>query len=434
MLSFPSDLSRNHLFNEMSLDLRAQLLYIAPLLPAGVALAYVISVAFKWEQLLACRKYGDNLHKNKDMKVSLPLDKTDIKLQEDSTWTSQIVNAAVPIAYHSFTSVKLWSLERSETNSINICVIQVAITMAEFAIDYFRYHEWHRGDLFALGASWSGMALRSLFPMLRSGLTGIAFSICIAILGIFSVLPERPAANQNISGASISQAEKSDEVDSSDTENKTPRTSNVHLHVFSVSLLLVYLVRDYQTVSSKILYRFSWLGSSPHLLITLGLLLLRDGVDNWRTTSRPDQTLAQHVEAFVSQVYTGTQEVDRSCVLIPLSLLGAWISLFFASNYLTSCLGFRRLILGRPRTMPGFLDGGVFGGFAYHMVVSLQLFLRRGQFKGRKPGQTFRLVIAFVTAFGQTITGLVTLAISLYGLQMFGWIQKDSPSCCCSSI
>ena len=418
----------------MSLDLRAQLLYIAPLLPAGVALAYIISVVFKWEQILARRKYGDKPHKSKDMKVSLPLDKTDIKLQEDSTWTSQIVNAAMPIAYHSFTSVKLWSLERSETNSINICLIQIAITIAEFAIDYFRYHEWHRGDLFALGASWSGMALRSPFPMLRSGLTGATSSICIAMLGISSILPERPAANQRISGASIPQVEKSDEVDSSHTENTTPRSSNVHLHIFSVTLLLIYLVRDYQTVAAKTLYRFSWMGSSPHLLITFGLLLLRDGVDNWRFTSRPDQTLAQHVEAFVSQVYTGTQEFDRSCVLIPLSLLGAWVSLFFMSNYLTSCLGFRRLILGRPRTMPRFLDGGVFGGFVYQMVVSLQLFLRRNQFKGRKPGQTFRLVMAFVTAFGQTITGLVNLAMSLYGLQMLGWIQKDPPSCCCSPI
>ncbi|KAH0291991.1 hypothetical protein M436DRAFT_53454 [Aureobasidium namibiae CBS 147.97] len=418
----------------MSLDLRAQLLYIAPLLPAGVALAYIISVVFNWEQILARRKYGDKPHKSKDMKVSLPLDKTDIKLQEDSTWTSQIVNAAMPIAYHSFTSVKLWNMERSETDSINICVIQVAITMAEFAIDYFRCHEWHRSDLFALGASWGGMALRSLFPMLRSGLTGITSSVCIAMLGIFSVLPERPAANQKITEASNSRAEKSDEVASSATENTTPRSSNVHLHILSVSLLLVYLVRDYQAVAAKTLYRFSWMGSSPHLLITFGLLLLRDGVDSWRTTSRPGQTLAQHLEAFVSQVYTGTQGFDRSCVLVPLSLLGVWISLFFVSNYLTSCLGFRRLILGRPRTMPQFLDGGVFGGFAYLMVVSLQLFLRRNQFKGHKPGQKFRLVMAFVTACGQTVTGLVALAMGLYGLQMFGWMQKDSHSCCCSSI
>jgi len=418
----------------MSLDLRAQLLYIAPLLPAGVALAYIISVVFKWEQILARRKYGDKPHKSKDMKVSLPLDKTDIKLQEDSTWTSQIVNAAIPITYHSFTAVKLWNMERSETISINICLIQIGITMAEFAIDYFRYHEWHRSDLFALGASWSGMALRSLFPMLRSGLTGTTSSICIVMFGVFSVLPERPAANQNITGASISRAEKSGEVDSSATENTTPRSSNVHLHIISVSLLLVYLVRDYPTVAAKTLYRFSWMGPSPHLLIILGLMLLRDGVDNWRTTSRPDHSLAQHLEAFVSQAYTGTKGFDRSCVLIPLSLLGVWVSLFFVSNYLTSCLGFRRLILGRPRTMPRFLDGGVFGGFVYQMVVSLQLFLRRNQFKGHKPGQTFRLVMAFVTAFGQTVTGLVALAMSLYGLQVFGWIQKDSPSCCCSSI
>lgn len=414
-------------------NLQAQFLYIAPLLPASVASTYVISVIFRWEQALARHIYGDKAHKKKDMRVSLPLDKTDIKLQEDSTWTSSIISSVVPIAHHSFTSIKLWNMDRTEKISINVCLVQIAITMAEFAIDHFRYHEWHRGDLFALGASWSGMALRSQFPMLRSGLTGITSSICITMLGIFSILPEQSAADTNVPKAAVSQAEKADQVDAPAAESTTRRSSNVHLHIFSVSLLLVYLVHDYPTLSSGLLYRYTWMRSSSHLLITFGLLLLRDAVDNWRTTSRPGQTFVQHLNAFLSHTYTGTKGFDRSCVLIPLFMMGLWVSLFFISNYLTSCLGFRSLILGQPRTMPRFLDGAVFGGFLYQMVVGLHIFLRRDQLKGHKPGQVFRVVMAFLTAFGQTILGVVVLAIGLYGLQMLGWLQKGSRSCCCSS-
>jgi hypothetical protein len=408
-------------------------LYIAPLLPTSVALLYTISVIFRWEQTLARRMPGSARHDKKDMKVSLPFDEADTKSQEEPSWTSQIMSAAVPIAHHSFTSMKLWNMDRSETTSINVCLVQVAIIMAEFAIGYFRHHERQRGDLFALGASWGGMALRLQSPMLRSGLTGITSSVCIATLGIISILPEQPTADQGSSTTSVPEADKLNEADSSPAKSTTsPRSSNVHLHMFSVSLLLVYLIHDYQTVSTTLLYRYRWMGASPHLLIVFGLLLVHSGVQTWQTTSRPGQTLIQHLKSFASQAYPERPESISRCVLVPLSVLGAWITLFFVSNYLTSCLGFRKLILGRSRTMPRFLDGGVFGGFVYHMVVPVQLFLRRNQIKGDKPGSMFRFVMAFVTAFGQTITGLVIVALGLYGLRMFGLMQEDS-HCCCSS-
>jgi hypothetical protein len=400
----------------MSSSPHVQFLNIAPLLPVSVALTYVIAVVFSWEQALTRRISGRKKYDNKDMKVSLPLDTTETKPQKDSTWTSQIISAVVPILHNSSTTIRLWDLDRSETISINACLVQIAIILVEFVIDHVRYHEWRRGDLFALGASWSGMALRSQCLMLRSGLTGITSSICIAVLGFLSILSEQPTEDHDLSRAKEDKPIKANPLAAKHT---TSRSFTVHLHIFSVSLLWVYLIHDYPTVSSRLLYRFSWMGSFPHWLIAFGLLLLRDGVDNWQATSRQEQTLVQHLKMFVSQAHTGTPEFIRCCVLIPLSVAGPWLLLFFVTNYLTSCLGFGTLILEQPRTMPRFTDGGVLGGIIYQMVVLLQFFLRRNQLRKHEPGQTFRLMLAFGAAFGQTITGLVTIAIGLYGLQMF---------------
>ena len=418
--------------DKMSSSHSTLFLYIAPVLPASVALTYTISVVFKWEQALERRISGRKTNGNKDMKVSLPLDETDTKLLQDSTWTSHIISAAVPIAHHSFTTVKLWNMDKFETISTEVCLVQIGIVMTEFAIDYCRHHVWQRGDLFALGASWIGITLRPQLLILRSGVTGITSAICIAVLSIFSILPEQPETDQNSTEAH-SQVDKPNKEGSLAAKSTPPRYSNVHLHIFSVSLLLVYLIHDYPTISSRLLYRFLWMGSSSHLLIAFGLLFLHVGINNWRTTSRYNQTFVQHLKAFVSQVSTTTPE-SVGCVLIGLSVLGLWISLFFVSSYLTSCIGFRTLILGRPRTLPRFLDGGLCGGFVYQQVVLVQFFLRRDQFRGQKPGQTFRLVLAFGAAFGQTITGLVVLAIGLYGLQLFGWIHTSPRSSCCSTI
>jgi hypothetical protein len=405
---------------KMSSSTHVQFLNIAPLLPVSVALTYIIAVVFRWEQALTRRLSGRKKHDNKDMKVSLPFDTTDTKPQEDSTWTSQIISAVVPILHNSSTSIRLWDLDRSGPISLMTCLVQIAIIVVEFGIDHARYHEWRRCDLFALGASWSGMALRSQVLMLRSGVTGITSSICIAVLGILSILSEQPKVDQGLSRTSTPKADKPTQTNFPAAKRTTSRSFTVHLHIFSVSLLLVYLIHDYPAVSSRLLYRFSWMDSFPHWLLAFGLLLLRDGVDNWQATSRQGQTVVQHLGVFASQAYTGTPEFIRCCVFVPLSVAGPWILLFFVSNYLTSCLGFRTLILEQPRTTPKFTDGGVFGGIVYQMVVLLQFFLRRNQMRKHESGRTLRLMLAFVAAFGQTITGLVTIAIGLYSLRMFG--------------
>jgi hypothetical protein len=405
-----------------------QFIRIAPLLPASVALLYMVSVVFKWEQALARRLSAYKTSSIKDTEVSLPSDTNNIKPHKDSTFTSHLISAVVPTAHYCTTSLKLWNMTRTETVSTSTCVTQVITIVAEFVIGCVRYHDPQRSDLFALGASWSGMALRSQVSTLRSGYTSIASSVCIAVLAVISILPEQPIKHHDLSRDLDPKADESNEADLFAMKNKTPVTT-VHIHICSVSLLLVYLVHDYPTVSSTLLYQFPWMGSSSHWLIALGLLLLREGVDTWRRTYRQEQTLAQHAEIFISQVYAGTPDFVR-CVFMVLSVLGPWFLLFFVSSSLTSCLGFRALLLGRPRTMPKFPDGGIFGGFIYQMVVSIQLLLRRDRLGKHKPDGTFHLVTTLVTAFGQAITGLVTVAVGLYGVQMLGYPNKNEVCRC----
>jgi hypothetical protein len=411
----------------MSPSLSSQFIHFAPLLPASVALLYIISIVFKWEQALARRISAYKTRSIEDTEVSLPSDTNNIKPHKDSTFTSHLISAAVPTGHYCSTSLRLWNMTRTETVSTSICVIQIIIIVAEFVIDHVRCGDRQRIDLFALGSSWSGMALRSQVPTLRSGYTGIASSVCIAVLAIISILPEQPMDYQDLFRDLAPKADKSNEADLFAVKN-TRSVTTVHIHICSVSLLLVYLAHDYPTVSSALLYQFSWMGSSPHWLIAFGLLLLREGVESWQRRSRQEQTLGQHLGVLVSQAYVGTPDFVRCCVLI-LLLVSPWILLFFVSSFLTSCLGFRALILNRPRTMPKSLDGGIFGGFIYQMVVSIHLFLRRDRLGKDKPGGTFHLVMAFVAAFGQTITGLVTVAVGLYGLQMFDNPIKNQRCC-----
>ena len=149
--------------------------------------------------------------------------------------------------------------------------------------------------------------------------------------------------------------------------------------MFSISLLLVYLLHDYPLLSDQVLYRFSWLGSMSHFLITLGLLLLQAGMSEWRATSQHGRPIMRHVQVFFLQIFRGIPASLRDGVLILIFVMGPWWGFFFLANYMTSCLGFRRLLLDRPRTRPQFKDGGIFGGFLYQMLVAGQLYVRRNR-------------------------------------------------------
>lgn len=399
----------------MSLFTDIRLLDIAPLLPISIALAYVAFVAFKWEQLLARRITDAKAYMKKDTKVLLPVDVADTKPQESQsqTWTSHMISAAVPMAHYSITTPKLWGMDRSERNSVYVCLGQIAIVVAEFVIHYIRHRDCKRGKLLALGAAWGAIALRALSLLSYTKWTDLTTSACIAILGIVSILQDLPASSQASSRISSPDMDKYGKANSRDAKVTTSRSSYVAFHLLSVSLLLVYLLHDYQSLSDQLLYRFTWLGSMSHFLLAYALLLLRDGVSNWQATYRKHQPFTRHFHIFCSHAYQGIPEFLRCGILVPLSVMGPWLILFFLTNYMTSCLGFSRLILDQPRTRPQFLDGGVSGGILYQMLVLVQFFLRRDKIRYDSSHKTFNFSMAFGAAFGQAVTTVVVVAAGL---------------------
>ncbi|KEQ63673.1 uncharacterized protein M437DRAFT_46791 [Aureobasidium melanogenum CBS 110374] len=392
----------------MSLSTGIRLLDFAPLLPITIAVTYVASVVFGWEQTLARRIQA---HVKKDTAL-LPKDIADTKPQESQSWTSHIISAAVPMAHHYVTTTKLYSMERSERISVNVCLCQIAIVMVEFTIHYIRYRDSRRGRLLALGAAWGAMTLRTLSLVSDTKWTNLTTSVCIATLGVVSILPEPPAPYQVSSRTPSQDVDKSEKADPLDTKIKISRSSSVAYHICSISLLLVYLLHDYPSLSAQVFYIFPWSSSISHWLLVFALMLLRMGVDNWQATSRNQQIWVQHFQDFVIHAYQGTPDFMRGGVLMPISVCGFWFGLFFLANYMTSCLGFRRLILDEPRTRPKFMDGGVFGAVLYQMLVGLQMFLRRGKIG---PGvHVFHLLMVFGVAFAQTVTAVVTIAAGLF--------------------
>ncbi|KAH0359223.1 hypothetical protein KCU65_g10070, partial [Aureobasidium melanogenum] len=345
-----------------------RLLDLAPLLPISIALTYVAFVAFGWEQTLARRIQA---HNKKDKKLLLPVDVADTKAQESQSWTSHILSAAVPMAHHYVTTTKLWSMEKSEKISVNVCLCQIAIVMAEFGIHYFRYHDSKLDGLLALGAAWGAMTLRTLSLVSDTKWTNLTTSACIAMLGIVSILPESPAPNRGSSRSSSRGMGKSEKADALDTKVKRSRSSGVAYHIFSVSLLLVYLLHDYPSLSDQLFYVFPWSSSISHYLLVFALLFSREGVSNWQATSQNQQTWMQHFQDFLIHAYEGVPDFVRGGVLVPISIMGFWFGLFFLANFMTSCLGFRRLILDEPRTRPKFMDGGVFGAMLYQISAAL---------------------------------------------------------------
>lgn len=390
-----------------------RLLDVALLLPVSIALTYVTFVVFGWEQTLTRRITGARVRVNKDTNALLPVDVADTKRRKTQTWTSHIVSAAIPMAHYSITSPKLWAIGRSERISVNVCLGQIAIAMAEFVIHYFRFHDCKRVRLAALGAAWGAMALRALSLVSDIKWTDLTTSACIAILGVVSILPESPASIQASYRFSSSDMDKSGKADSRDAKVTTSRSSFIAYHLFSVSLLLVFLLHDYPSLSDKLLYRFTWLGSMSHFLLAYILLLVRDGVSNWQATYQKHQSFTRHLQAFLSYAYQGIPESLRGGFLIPLSAMGPLFGLFFLTNYMTSCLGFSRLILDQPRTKPQFLDGGVLGGFLYQMLVLVHFFLRRDKIRYDSSHKTFNFLMAVGAAFGQAVTAVVVAAAGL---------------------
>ena len=133
-----------------------------PLLPASVALTYIAFVRFDWEQSINRRFMRRVRHS--DQKVSkpqslLPVDKLPSRSVEPKhrTFRSHILNAVLPILHTNLTVGRLWGVDRSKRVSINLCAIQLALILAEYALDGRRHRNWKRMDLLLLGVAWLDM-------------------------------------------------------------------------------------------------------------------------------------------------------------------------------------------------------------------------------------------------------------------------------------
>ena len=198
-----------------------------------------------------------------------------------------------------------------------------------------------------------------------------------------------------------------------------PGPSMRHFHIFSVSLLLVHLLHDYPVLSSWLLDYAPWMGPFSPFWIPFGLLYLRNGVQGWYKTHQNDQTFLQHVQAFTSLVYTLAPQELLCGIILPLLTLGTWLLLFFAASYLTSCLGFRYLFLGCPRTAPQFLDAGTSGGCLYAIFTAVHLLRRAEKIKADRPDGTYRFSLALIVAFGQSVTAVTAVATIAYMVRGF---------------
>jgi hypothetical protein len=391
-------------------------LEVAPLLPASVALTYIAFVRFDWEKSINrrfMRRMRNSDQKEFKPQSLLPIDKSPSRSLEvkQKPFRSHILNAVLPILHTNLTVGRLWGVDRSKRVSINFCAIQLALIVAEYALDGLRHRNWKRMDLLLLGVSWLDMGIQTTST--KYPVWDMFFSLIIAVIGIASVLlPD----TEITSTATSKQLAKEGLLDHSFPE---PGPSMRQFHIFSVSLLLVHLLHDYPVLSSWLLDYAPWMGSFSPFWIPFGLIYLHTGVQEWYKTHQNDQTFLQHVQAFISQVYTLAPQELLCGIILPLLTLGTWLLLFFAASYLTSCLGFRYLFLGCPRTTPQFLDGGRSGGYLYAVLTVVHLLRRGERIKADRPDGAYHFGIALIVAFGQSVTAVTVVALIAYMVREF---------------
>jgi len=406
--------SRCHIFLSCILNLSiartmsVSYLDIAPFMPASVALLYIAFVTFEWEKSFNRRILGwtPRMGQHQDSLLLMEKSRTQYKQERKQTIASHVINAALPILHIHFTVGELARLDRSKMVSNQFCAIQLALIVAEYVLNGLRHRTWKRMDLLLLGIAWQDMAIYTTSKGFPAWL--LVFSIIIAAVGVASISLPGPAVT---SSPPLSGLSKSDLLRHGSSE---PGPSMRHFHIFSVSLLLVHLLYDYPVLSSWLLRCSPWMGSYSYLWIPIVLFLLHGGVQHWYQTQQQHQPFLQHVRTFVSRLYTSAPKMLRRDVMWPLIAVGFHLLLFFATSYLTSCLGFRNLLLGLPRSTPRLWDGGIFGGFVYWILAAARLIWQGEKTKADKPGGGYYFALSLAIAFAQTVTALTTIAGVMY--------------------
>ncbi|KEQ85263.1 hypothetical protein M438DRAFT_354360 [Aureobasidium pullulans EXF-150] len=237
-----------------------------------------------------------------------------------------------------------------------------------------------------------------------------SINACIAT-AIGAILPQDSPKESKTYSADQKTSESSTGASLTTGEEKEPQRLLVHMHIFSVTALLIFLL-DRHGLSSPTGY-LAW----RRLWIPILLITLRGAIEDWRVTGQYSRAFTSHVQAWIHKTYAFMPQNAYWGIYRPLSAIAPFLICGAMTSFLTSCLGFQYLILGLPRTGPSFRDGGMLGAIVYVSVACVVLVLR-----GRDMGQgtdmrMWRYNMAILAAFGQTVTGLVGFAGVLFVLK-----------------
>ena len=384
---------------------------IAPTLPASIALVYVLSFTNAWDLVLPRRVFQTVNATTVDGQIQ-PSDE-EANRQNSGSLKNRVGTLDIPsyllyMGHWHLTTGKLFSDKQCSSN--DVCLGQIGLVAAELGVYYHCTGHWLQRQLILLAAAWACMIVRSPWPT-RHTVFDAMLSLIITATAIRAILPQRrPRADPDPVDLAIT---KSSSTPLASESGKKSRHLLVHFHIFSAALLLVFLL-DGHSILEK-------LPASPvfqNVCVSVVLLGLRQQVENWRASSQRGQNLYQHVRAYLCRSYTSIPQFVREGFLRPLVGLAPLFIFGALTSFLTSCFGFRYLILGLPCTGPSFRDGGILGAFIYMIVACANLVLRRREIGEDQSLRTRRFNIAVLAAFGQTVTGFAGVAGVLYAIRV----------------
>lgn len=388
---------------------------IAPALPASVALVYVTSFTNVWNHVLPSWINAEA----SDVQINCKPQMLDEEAKgqnptsiPDRKSPLEASSFLLHMGHHSLTTSKFFSDDQS--CSINACIGQLGLLVAELAVYYYRTGIWVQNQLILLGACWACMIIRSLWPTLHLVFDELS-SLLIAATAIGAILPRDSPKESKPYSADQKTSESSTGASLTRGEEKGPQRLLVHMHIFSVTMLLIFLL-DRHGLSSPTGY-LAW----RRLWIPILLITLRGAIEDWRVTGQYSRAFTSHVQAWIHKTYASMPQNAYWGIYRPLSAIAPFLICGAMTSFLTSCLGFQYLILGLPRTGPSFRDGGMLGAIVFVSVACVVLVLR-----GRDMGQgtdlrMWRYNMAILAAFGQTVTGLVGFAGVLFVLKWSFW-------------
>ncbi|KAL2030074.1 hypothetical protein VTO58DRAFT_109267 [Aureobasidium pullulans] len=227
---------------------------IAPTLPASIALVYVLSFTNAWDLVLPRRVFQTVNATAVDGQIQ-PSDE-EANRQNSGSLKNRVGTLDVPsyllyMGHWHLTTGKLFSDKQCSSN--DVCIGQIALVAAELGVYYYCTGHWLQRQLILLAAAWVCMIVRSPWPTQHTVFDAM-LSLIITATAIRAILPQRrPRADPDPVDLAIS---KSSSTPLASESGKKSRHLLVHFHIFSVALLLVFLLdahfilRNYRDLQS----------------------------------------------------------------------------------------------------------------------------------------------------------------------------------------